>query len=103
MKLRNVIQKYLDDTGLTAAALASKSGVPKTTLAGWMAGKVPRDFVQLRALAKATGLTLEQLLFDDDSGPHEIQLKTRDILNTTDATDWQHAYLEVKFRPIKRP
>jgi transcriptional regulator with XRE-family HTH domain len=104
MKLRNVLQKYLDETGLTAAALATKAKVPKTTLAGWLAGKTPRDFQQLRAISRATGLTLEQLLFDEDSGPHEIQLKAEQIspFNLSDSS-WQSAFLEVKYRAVKRP
>jgi transcriptional regulator with XRE-family HTH domain len=103
MKLRNVLQKYLDETGLTAAALATKAKVPKTTLAGWLAGKTPRDFTQVRAVAKVTGMSLERLLFDEEN-PQEIKIAAASFPSISGAeTEWQHAILEVKYRPVKRP
>lgn len=98
MKLRTVLQKYLDDSGLSASALAAKAKVPKATLLGWLAGKAPRDLNQLRAVARVTGMSMEQLVFDEPE--HSIVLET--AVAPSMSQDWQHVFLEVRYRPVKR-
>lgn len=65
MQLRKVIKRYIDEKGITASSLANKTGIPKATLLGWIAGRIPRDFEQLRTLARFLEMSLEELLFDE--------------------------------------
>ena len=101
MKLRVTIERYLSDTSLTAAALAKKSGIPKATLAGWLAGNAPRDFTQLRALARVMGLTIDSLLFDDKKSETLNNVLLSEVKLGNDG--WYSGQFEVKFKRIDRP
>ena len=98
MKLRNTLERYLKKSGLTASALAEKAGVPKATLLGWLAGKAPRDFNQLRSVARFIGTSIDALVFDDEpSGPFSTKLLPGLL---PDDDGWHKGFLEVRFRHV---
>lgn len=100
MRIRSVISKYLQDSGLTASALAQKAGVPKATLMGWCVGKQPRNMEQVKAVARCMGTTLDALLFDEVE-PQPVLLDARSFSGfTLDDDGWHRGTLEVRFRPL---
>ena len=106
MQLRKVIKRYLDERGIRASTLAHKTGIPKATLLGWMAGKIPRDFVQLRKLARHLEISLEELIFDEDGHQPATIFDAKNTPITIGPSqpnnDWQHLILEVKVLPFQK-
>lgn len=96
MKLRETLQRHLKESGITASALASKAGVPKATLLGWLAGKAPRDLNQLRSVARSIGTSIDALVFDDDdaASPASISGFYRD------RDGWHTGLVELRFRHL---
>ncbi len=100
MKLRTTLERYLKDSGLTASALAAKTGVPKATLLGWLAGKAPRDFNQLRAVARFIGTSIDALMFDDDVSVSVYSRGASGFFPDDDG--WHKGVVEVRFRHLSR-
>lgn len=61
--LKRVLKDLLKESGLTAAALSRKCGVPRSVLSDWMAGSRPRNVQQLKCVADHFGVSLEWLCF----------------------------------------
>ncbi|MBI4925609.1 MAG: helix-turn-helix transcriptional regulator [Bdellovibrio sp.] len=64
LKMRQVIQREINNRGWSYRELAQKADIPLSTLHQWSSGSSPRDPVALLRLAGVFGLTLEELLFD---------------------------------------
>ena len=68
METKNNIKKLREAAGLNVLQLAEKSGVPYRTIYQWENGeRKPRDVYQLRKLAVALGVTIEDLIIWEDS------------------------------------
>src|SRR5688572_23400290 len=61
--LKRVLKDLLAESGMTAAALSRKCGVPRSVLSDWMAGSRPRSIEQLKRVADHFGVSLEWLCF----------------------------------------
>ena len=48
---------------VTLSELARRAGVSKQTICDWQSGLVPRSVVNLKRIATALGVTLDQLVF----------------------------------------
>jgi transcriptional regulator with XRE-family HTH domain len=93
MNLRKQLAHYLGVTGLTASALARKAKVPKQSLSGWLAGSNPRNIVQIKRVADALGVSLDELVFGE--GP-----KPKVVLNAVEGNEWITGHYEVRLRRI---
>lgn len=66
MVVKNNIKKLRGDFNISLLQLSKRSGVPYSTLNDWENGKrIPRDVYQLKKLADALGVKIEDLLIWD--------------------------------------
>ncbi|MCM1194466.1 MAG: helix-turn-helix domain-containing protein [Corallococcus sp.] len=62
MKFSELLQKLLDEYSITQAILSKNTGIPKTTINGWMnAGRLP-DYNSIRALCIYFDISADELL-----------------------------------------
>lgn len=98
MTLKKQLKHYLERYDMTAAQLARKANVPKQSLSGWIAGSKPRDVTQVKKVADALGVSLDNLLFGQGedkglSGDAEMSALLGD--------GWVGGVFEVRFRRVK--
>ncbi len=55
MDARNLLRKYLDDTGLDQSEFAARVGVSKGSVSLWLAGKIRPDGASALRIQSATG------------------------------------------------
>lgn len=67
--LKERLQQLLKQNSWTAAELARRSGVPKQVLSLWLSGVEPRKISHLKSVARALGVTIDELCFINDSEP----------------------------------
>lgn len=99
LNLRNQLRFYLEHREVSATELARKAKVPKQNLSGWLAGKRPADISQVKRVAEALGISLDNLLFGN--GAEKKEEKAAD-LETLLGDNWLTGLFEVKLRRIKR-
>lgn len=63
MKLKQNLKRLLADNDMSAAQLARKTGVAKTTLSEWLSGGNPRDLNKVKLVADVFDLTIDELCF----------------------------------------
>lgn len=64
----NNIKQLREAAGISVLQLAKKSGVPYRTIYQWESGdRIPRDVYQLRKIAVALGVTIEDLITWEDT------------------------------------
>lgn len=63
MNLKKNLRRILSEQDMTAAQLSRKTGVPKTTLAEWLAGGNPRDLNKVKLVADSFGVSVDELCF----------------------------------------
>ena len=63
MNLKKNLKHLIAEHDMTAAQLARKSSVPKTTLSEWLAGGNPRDLTKVKKVADVFGITVDDLCF----------------------------------------
>lgn len=62
MKFAELLQKLLEEFHITQAELAKNTGIPKTTINGWLnAGRLP-DYNSIRTLCKYFDISADELL-----------------------------------------
>lgn len=85
-----LLQRALETTGLSAAQLAAESGVTRTLVNDYLAGRRTPSINQLERLLLATGsrLTLSALPHID---PTEAGRRLVEVLELADALPQQHA------------
>jgi len=98
MNLKKQLRHYLDTHDLSAAQLARKASVPKQSLSGWLAGSNPRDVRQVKKVADALGITLDNLMFGSGS---DEESKKHTELSSLLGDEWIGGVFEVKFRRVK--
>lgn len=98
MTLKKQLKYYLELRDMTASQLARKANVPKQSLSGWLAGSNPRDVAQVKRVANALGVSLDNLIFgqgeDRDAAKHVE-------MNALLGDDWISGVFEVRFRRVK--
>lgn len=99
MTLKKQLRFYLELNDMTAAQLARKANVPKQSLSGWLAGSNPRDVKQVKKVADALDVTLDNLMFGQ--GQDEDQRKHTE-LNSLLGDGWIGGVFEVQFRRVKK-
>lgn len=97
MKLKHQLKYYLNETGMTAAQLARKSGVPKQSLSGWLTGNNPRNVMQVKKVADVLGVSVDNLLFSEGKEKTEKLTSLDSILDD----QWVGGFFEVKLRRVK--
>lgn len=65
MKLHSTLESLCKQKGLTLAALARLSGVPKQTLHNWTLGQKSVNPDQIRRVSIILGVSVHYMLFDE--------------------------------------
>lgn len=70
LELHNVIKREMKSRGLTLNALAKKTGVPLSSLHGWIERRPPsgKNLIYVKQVADFFGLSLTALLFNVAEG-----------------------------------
>lgn len=62
MKFSELLQNLLDEYSITQAILSKNTGIPKTTISGWMnADRLP-DYNSIRMLCKYFDISADEIL-----------------------------------------
>lgn len=99
MNLKRQLRYYLEKRDLTAAQLARKAEVPKQSMSGWLSGNNPRDVRQVKRVADALGISLDNLLFGN--GEDAATSKGTD-LGSLLGDEWLSGTFEMKIRRVKK-
>lgn len=82
MKLASVLKQMLKERQLTLKELSAATKIKASTLSGWKNNVSPRDLAEVRRCARFFGVTLEKLLFDEDSDATALEgLLTEGVFN----------------------
>ncbi len=98
MNLRRQLQLYLETKGMTASHLSRLSGVPKQSISGCLAGSNPRDVKQIKKVADALNVTVDNLLFGNGSAPED----RNDLINFLPNNEWISGLFEIKLRRVTK-
>ena len=93
VKLRQHLQQYLDQQGITATQLAKRSGVSKQVISTWLGGASPRRLDQVKKVADAIGVTVDELCFGSEAPEPNAQ--------TFIGNEWMSGVFELKVRRLK--
>ena len=61
--LANNLKKILEEKEISVSELAKKTGVPKSTILTWLAGRTP-DLIQLDKVTQFLGVSIDEIAFD---------------------------------------
>ena len=67
VKLQSVLAQLLKDRGLSAREVSRKTGIPQSTFNNYLSGRGPQNPEQILVLAQYFGVSMEFLLFGDDT------------------------------------
>lgn len=67
LKLKHVLRRLMEDQGFTVRKLSKESGVPLGTLSNYLAGGRSSKPEHLRSIARALGVSIEKLCFDEET------------------------------------
>ncbi len=73
IKLEKQLKALLSKNGITIAQLARETHVPAKTIYGWISGNNPKDFNQVKKIARYFKVTLDSLVFGEIDS-REIEL-----------------------------
>lgn len=99
MTLKKQLRFYIEKRDMTATQLARKSNVPKQSMSGWLSGSNPRDVKQVKRVADALGVSLDNLLFG--TGEDTEAMKGAD-LGALLSDEWLSGTFEMKIRRVKK-
>ena len=120
MQLATQLKKCLKEHDITVAKLARIAKVPKQTIADWLTGTEPRKLTQVKRVATALGVSVDQLVFGinhdagaahpqavratkgDHSGAGEDGSRSLAAMINQLPDGWVAGVFEVRLRPIKR-
>lgn len=81
-RLSDTLQKLMREHDLTAKALAEKSGVPRSTIGGWVNGISPSKLHDVRKVARTLGCSFEYLIFgSEETG--DVLIPSKSIRSAT--------------------
>ncbi|MCB9094710.1 MAG: helix-turn-helix transcriptional regulator [Halobacteriovoraceae bacterium] len=66
MKLSKNLSFYLESTKTNTSELAKATGIPVSTLHGWLNGVDPKNLTQLKKVAQFFQLTIDELCFNEE-------------------------------------
>lgn len=61
--LASNLKKILEDKEISVSELAKKTGVPKSTILTWLAGRTP-DLIQLDKVTQFLDVSIDEIAFD---------------------------------------
>lgn len=96
MILKTQLMLLMKTQGLTAAELSRRSSVPRQALSLWLTGTEPKHITQVQMVAKALGVTIDELCFGASSP------ETENVLSALSGDGWASGIFEVKFRRVRR-
>jgi transcriptional regulator with XRE-family HTH domain len=99
MNLKHQLRYYLELKEMSAAQLAKKAGVPKQSLSGWLSGSNPRDVRQIKRVADALGISVDNLIFGTGNDNDRQKITELDALM---GDGWISGLFEVRFRRVKK-
>lgn len=99
MTLKAQLTYHLKRRGMTAAELARKTGVSKQVLSLWLNGSKPKNVDQVKSVADALGVTIDNLMFGDGVDLESAKTTELDALM---GTGWVSGLFEVRFRRVKK-
>jgi len=98
MKLKGQLRFYMEKTGLSISKIASKTKIPKSSLADWVSGAHPRDIGQVKRLSNFFNTSLDNLLFGTGEETVEETKDLDDLLGD----NWITGLFEIKLRRVSR-
>lgn len=101
LNLRYQLKFYMKKRGIAAHQLAKDLCIPKSTIADWLLGSVPRDLIKLKKTAQYFNIGLDHLLFGTGDLNGEAD-KEHGNLVETHRLDIQAGLYEVVLRPIRK-
>jgi PAS domain S-box-containing protein len=69
VSLKNQLRFLLRVRGISASELARRAGVPKQTISVWLHGIIPKSIPQLRRVADALNVSLDDLCYGETAAP----------------------------------
>lgn len=66
--LNKNLRRILSKLDWSIPQLSKKSGIPSTTIQNWAEGKPPRDMRQVKSVAEALGMSMDNLCFEEWNG-----------------------------------
>jgi transcriptional regulator with XRE-family HTH domain len=100
MFLKNQLRFHLERHGMTASALAKKSGVPKQSISGWLAGSNPRDVRQIKRVADILNVSVDNLLFGNGQDKDKQRVTE---LEAFAGDGWISGLFEIRLRRVNQP
>jgi transcriptional regulator with XRE-family HTH domain len=72
IKIGSVIKRLLREQRRTLKEISRETGIPYSTLHTWQENRQPKDIIKTQKLADYLGITLHELLFDQEDS-HETK------------------------------
>ena len=86
--LHEVIEEFLLGHNMSLRELSTQADIPYSTIYSWSLGGKPKDIAKLKQLANVMGLSLDHLIFkqesQEDSGNKVIQMKVELVIKRED-------------------
>jgi transcriptional regulator with XRE-family HTH domain len=73
MGFKENLRRLREEAGLTQTQMADKAGVPFRSYQNWEAGSREPGIAALAALAKALGVSVDQLISESEADPKKPQ------------------------------
>jgi transcriptional regulator with XRE-family HTH domain len=67
MQLGKILKRLMADNDVNAAQVSRATGISSRTIHNWLSGQPPRDVRQLKKVADYFKVTLDQLVFGNES------------------------------------
>jgi len=100
MDLKKHLRSLLKLRGITAAELARRASVPKQSISDWLGGSSPRDIKQVKKVADALGVSVDELCFGEKTESRVIEQIT--TIDSILGDGWVSGIFEVRFRRVKK-
>lgn len=68
MKLQTTLKELIKGADITPTKLSKATGVPLSTLHGWLNGIEPKSITQLKSVSELFGISLDSLCFGFEEG-----------------------------------
>lgn len=65
LQLSSILKSAMKRANIGAPTLSKRTGVPRQTIANWIAGQSPQNLEDVRTIAKYFSMTIDQLCFVD--------------------------------------
>jgi transcriptional regulator with XRE-family HTH domain len=94
LKLKDVLSRIIHNRRLGVREISKATGVSPSSLHEWLAGRAPRNPLQIKAVANHLGVSLDELLFDETA---PIKSNLKDLLDQPEI----HGLFEVHIKRVQ--